>query len=196
MSKLEQLEQVESIKVNPQKTNRLIYLDFLRGFFIIYVLLVHSVTNVVFKTDTGAIDDIKPIVLFILLPLVLIATWAPVFAFISGTANVYVAYRLLERDESEKALRKIISGILINSGFLFLMHLMNQSLFHHSFYYNGELQYTLLTGYVETGSFNFYAELLFYTEAMHVIAMSSLILSVMLYFMWRKGGFKKKGGIS
>ena len=60
MSKLEQLEQVESIKLNPKKTNRLIYLDFLRGFFIIYVLLVHSVTNVVFKTDTGAINDIKP----------------------------------------------------------------------------------------------------------------------------------------
>ena len=171
---------------------RLIFLDALRGFFILYVLLIHAVANVIFKTDTGAINTINPAVVGIMLPFIWIGTWAPFFAFLSGIANVYVSHNLMSKGKDNEALKKIVKGIVSNSVVILLLHYFNQIFFHHSFYYNGTLQYTILTGFVETGVWNFYPEILFYTEAMHIIALSGLFISIILFFLWRNGGFHKR----
>ena len=123
---------------------RLIFLDSLRGAFILYVLLVHAVGNIVFGADLGAINDVSP--------LILLGTWAPIFAFISGTANVYVFYNLMDKDPSDAALKKIIKGNLINNTIILIISYVNMAFFHPSVDFNGGRQYSILTGLLETGN--------------------------------------------
>jgi Acyltransferase family len=171
---------------------RLLFLDFLRGFFILYVVFVHSAANIVFNSDPGAADNVNPVLLIILFPFVLLGSWAPIFTFISGTANAYVMASLMEKDPSNENLKKLIKGMLINSVFILVLSYMNMALFHPHFIWNGQFQTTLLTGYFETGSVIFYPQLLFYNDAMHIIGMAGIVLSITLYFLWRNGGFANK----
>jgi hypothetical protein len=171
---------------------RLIFLDFLRGFFILLVLFIHAIANVAFGGENSAIGDVNPVVVAILSPILLIATWAPVFAFISGTANVYVLYHMMAKNPTNEVLKKNVAGIWINSAFVLLVSYLNMLLFHHSFELDGEIQYTLLSGLIERGQMIFYPDLLFYTDAMHIIAISGFIVSGVMYLLWRNGGFEKR----
>lgn len=177
---------------------RLLYLDVLRGFFIIYIIIVHALNAVVFNNDAGALESIKPWVFLLLSPLAIVATWAPIFVLISGTAHAYSMYGQMARytavPGAKSPLWAIWRGSLTNSAVLYLYSLLNMTLFHHAMEFNGRFQHTMVTSSIKDGVFHLPSpELLFYNDALSIIAISGFVTTTVLCLLWCKGGFEKTG---
>lgn len=176
-------------------SRRLLYADALRGFFILYIVWVHALNAVVYNNDTNAVNSVHPLVFLLLAPLAILATWAPIFPMISGSVNAYAMHNAMKDvrgQESDAALNRIFRGALTNNVILYLMSVLNMTLFHHSMEFNGAFRHTLLTGSLHYGAVHPYsAQLLFYNDALATVAVSGIVVSVALYFLWRNGGYAK-----
>lgn len=174
---------------------RLIYLDALRGFFIIYVMFMHSMIGVVFRNDPAALEK-TPVWLFIvLLPVAVLSTWAPIFVVISGTAHAYVLHGVMVRHQNDHAVgapfRPFLVGSFMTGLLLYALSLFNMGFVHHSMPYNGAVRHTLFTGALHEGHWlPFDVNLLFYNDALSMVAVNALLTNTVLYLLWRKKGFQ------
>lgn len=171
---------------------RLLFVDFFRGFFIVYILWLHAFNAVVYNNDPQSIDGANPWIFVLLAPLVIIATWAPIFVFLSGTAHAYSMHQNLINYRDTKnitpELNRLLMGGLVNSFLLIFYSFMNMTLFHHRMPFNGKFYETLITGYIWKGSFpDFSIDILFYTDALGTIGISLFFLHITLYALWRSG---------
>lgn len=176
-------------------SRRLLYADALRGFFILYIVWVHALNAVVYNNDTNAVNSVHPLVFLLLAPLAILATWAPIFPMISGAVNTYSMHNAMKGvrpQEADATLNRLFRGALTNNLILYAMSMLNMTLFHHSMEYNGEFRHTLLTGSLHYGTVHPYsAQLLFYNDALATVAVSGIVVSIALYFLWRNGGYAK-----
>ncbi len=173
---------------------RLLYLDVLRGFFILYLVWLHAFTAIVFGNDPQTVNTVSPWIFIILAPLAILATWAPIFALISGTANAYMMYSAVrsavETEKRQQVLRQLFYRGLVVSGLLYFFSLLNMAFMHQSMEFNGAFRHTLLTSTLLAGKIHpFSAQLLFYNDALALIATTGLVSTVVLYALWSKGGF-------
>ena len=178
---------------------RLLYLDVLRGFFIGYVILIHGIAHFALHSGEGSVD-IDPTLMVILSPFILMATWAPIFVLISGTANSFVLYNTLnqkyqkspEKDHNVD-LNKLLKGQLINSSFLYIFSLMNMGLFHYGIKFGGVKRYSLITGSIELGYFQLGDPLLLlFSDAIALMSISGFVTTGILYLIWSHKGFLKR----
>jgi len=177
---------------------RLLCLDVLRGFFILMVILLHAFGHVLFwNAQIISREEVSIWVLVLFAPLLLLSTWAPVFALISGFANAYVLHGLMARHDARfrgtSPLNGHVRGIMLNSLCLFGVSLIHVGLLHFRLNFNGQEHFTLLTGSLERGilgggSLN----LLFFNDAIELIAMSGLVIGCVLWLLWRNGGFEQR----
>lgn len=176
-------------------TNRLLYVDALRGLFVACVVCVHAIGAIVFGNNAQAVGDVNPYLLIVLAPLGILATWAPVFALLSGTANAFSLYTQVERAsraERNAILTASLRGAFANSALLYLLSVMNMLFFHHAMEFNGEFRHTLVTGTLQDGFVHAYsAQLLFYNDTLALIALSGVAVSLALHVLWRDDGFEK-----
>ncbi len=176
-------------------TNRLLYVDALRGLFIACVVWVHAVSAIVFGNNAQAVGEVNPYLLLALAPLGILATWAPIFALLSGTANAFSLYTQLARTVPAgrgAVLNASVRGMFANSALLYLLSVMNMLFFHHAMEFNGQFHYTLVTSTLHDGFVHPYcAQLLFYNDTLALIALSGVVVSVALYLLWRNDGFEK-----
>ena len=126
----------------------------------------------------------------------ILATWAPIFALVSGTANAYVMHFSMQRVHSREARREVLRDLLLrgfsSSIMLYLFSIANMLFFHHSMRYNGVFRHTLITSTIVNERFHSYSrQLLFYNDALSLIALTGIITTLTLYFLWREGGFTR-----
>lgn len=167
---------------------RLIVLDVLRGFFILYVICIHGFTGVVYGNHAENLENIPLWQIIAFSPFLLISTWAPIFVVISGIAQAYVLSGLILQKKAAKkmSLRNFFGGALVTSVFLYLLSLMNMALFHHPMDYAEKFRYTFITGALHRQEWlPFDLHLVFYNDALAMIAVNGLILTAMLYVLWK-----------
>ncbi len=183
---------------------RLIFLDILRGFFIICVLVMHAAGHLLWWCDETAIpEDAIPIwVVVVFLPFLLIATWAPIFALVSGASNGYVQYKAMSKhnlaSDNPSPLNHIVKGLIYNGLVLQLVSIIHNTIIHFGYDnwgIEGAPQFevrSLITGYLETGVLQYPSiEFLFYTDAISLIGTTNITIGILLFFLWRNNGFKK-----
>ena len=176
---------------------RLIYLDAFRGFIIFLMMWIHPLVGIIFSSDPGAIDEIRPWVLICLAPLAILTSWAPVFVLTSGTANAYVMYTALKNHAAQpnmpSPLKKMLLRGLLNGGMLCLFSVVNMAFLHHATHFNGTFQHTLLTGWLMTGAVQpFSVQLLFFNDALAMIGITGILTTLLLCLLWRGKGFEKQ----
>jgi hypothetical protein len=172
---------------------RILYLDLLRGFFIFYVTLIHGIAQFVLHADANVTNELPRIVMIILTPFIILASWAPIFALVSGTANGFVMMqaaskldpKLSWRDQ-DLALLKIIKGPLINSMLLYLFSFINVYFFHYGINIGGTIHYSTITGSIELGNLQWGDTFMFFfSDAISLMAISGVIVCVLTFFLWR-----------
>ncbi len=170
-------------------SKRLLYLDVMRGFFIVYVIFIHALVFRVFKGDLGYVDKIPTHVLIMLVPFILIGTWGALFTFVSVTANSYVMRRTVEKGGrlGKAAGERVLSGV-----FVVLFHYFNMFLFAHFGPQGDRVHRSLITGFLETGEWRLpSAHALYYSGTLLLIGLMGIISAALLYLLWRKDGFHK-----
>jgi hypothetical protein len=175
-------------------SRRLLYLDVLRGFFVLYVVWLHALNAIVFGNNADAVNQVNPWLFVFLAPLAIVATWAPIFVMVSGTANAYSMHNAMKAPaasgNARPALRRVLLGAFANNFIIYLMSVMNVTLFHHSMEFNGHFRHTLITSSLQQGALQpFSAQMLFYNDALATIALSGMVVSLTLYVLWRNGGY-------
>jgi len=178
--------------------DRLIFLDIMRGVFIMLVIWTHAFSHLMLYGEP--LIPFEDFIIWIFLPfapLVLMATWAPIFALLSGIASGYVNHGILEAmkensQEKQKFLKNMVKRAVINSLLLYLISFIHMSLLHYGVKFNGEVQRSLITGSIETMSLYFTdVEFFFFTDAISLMATSGIVIAVTLYFLWSGNGFNK-----
>ncbi|HOH31268.1 MAG TPA: hypothetical protein PLC40_16425, partial [Candidatus Hydrogenedentes bacterium] len=87
--------------------------------------------------------------------------------------------------------RPIMAGAIATAVLLYLLSLFNMGFMHHSMPFNGEFRHTLFTGALHEGRwFPFDIQMLFYNDALSMVALNTLLVNGLLYFMWRGDGFR------
>ena len=102
---------------------RLIFLDALRGFFILYVVWLHATIGVVFNNDPNALNTLPKWLLIVFAPVMILATWAPIFVVVSGAANAYVLHTVMKRHREKQQTGVPLSffyGGFSGDGYLFV----------------------------------------------------------------------------
>ncbi|HNT87812.1 MAG TPA: hypothetical protein PKL84_08090, partial [Candidatus Hydrogenedentes bacterium] len=169
---------------------RLLVLDALRGFFIIFVILFHALGHVMLWN--GALierQEIQTWTMVLFSPLILLGTWAPVFALISGAATAYVLHYLMAQGRGH-ALGAHVRGVYYNSAFLYVCSLIHMSMLHFRVVFNGAERFSFVTGSLEQGRLaKADVDLLFFTDAVALVAMAGVIVASVLWLLWRGDGF-------
>ncbi|MCK5862911.1 MAG: hypothetical protein KAH38_10520 [Candidatus Hydrogenedentes bacterium] len=177
---------------------RLIFLDAFRGIAISGVIGLHIITAIVFNNDLESLSTLSALAMIAIAPIGFLGTWAPMFMMISGMVNAYVLHRILKQHHEKKRggtpFRSIIAGSIAAGMFLYLLSMLNMTFMHHSMFYNGSFQHTLLSSSLQQGSWqSFSPDLLFYNDALSVIAMSGVFTTLLLCLVWSGNGFKRMG---
>lgn len=176
---------------------RLLCLDWTRGAFIMLVIIFHALANVLFWNATLITrDEISLWVLIPFAPLVLLGTWAPIFALVSGAATAYVMCTLAGQQRAglggRGRLGALVRGTYWNSLMLFLCSLFHMALLHFAVNFNGQVRHSFLTGSIERGYLaKGDLDLLFFTDAVALVAMAGIIISTTLAILWRGEGFDR-----
>lgn len=174
---------------------RLLFLDALRGFFILYLLFIHALSGAIFNNDMEALRQAPIWLLILFAPVALLAPWSPIFAFISGVAHAYVTHGVMERHRKQgggSPFRPIMAGAFATAGLLYLLSLFNMGFMHHSMPFNGAFRHTVFTGALHQGRwFPLDLQLLFYNDALAMVALNTLVINGLLYFLWRGDGFRR-----
>lgn len=174
---------------------RLLFLDALRGFFIIYVIFMHAMIGVVFRNDPEALNNAPVWMFIVFLPVALLATWSPIFVVISGTAHAYVLHKVMVKYQQEHGsgapFRPFMVGTLVTGILLYGLSLFNMGFMHHSMTYNGAVRHTWFTSALQEGRwFPFDTDLLFYNDALSMVAVNALLTNTVLYLLWCGKGFQ------
>lgn len=173
---------------------RLLFLDWMRGLFICLVIVFHAWSHLLFwNGELIAREEISLVMIILFAPLIILGTWAPIFALISGAATAYVMYGALSGAPRDGALLgRRVRGVYINSVLLYICSLVHMSLLHFRAPFAGEVRHSAITGSLERGSWGLAdVEFLFFTDAVALMAMAGAIAASLLWLLWRKGGFEK-----
>lgn len=157
---------------------------------IVVILLMHPLMGLVFRSDPGAMDTMKLWVLLLCSPLAIVTTWAPVFAFTSGTANAYVMFSTMKTGNNRPGhIRKMLMRGWLNGGMLYLFSMISMTFLHHSMEFNGKWQHTLLTGYLVRGiPSSFSPEFLFFNDALAMLSVTGIVTTGLLCLLLYRGG--------
>jgi len=163
---------------------RILYLDTLRGFLILYVVFIHAVLLIIFEANYDYVDILPIWLLAILFPFLLIAMWGPMFSMMSATTNTYLIYQQLEKGKQlSKTLFRRTSGYFL----IILVHLINMTFFIHYIPLDDTLYRSLLTGTLETGQLTLPSALMFLNSGtLLLIGLSGILINLIFFFIWRK----------
>jgi len=173
---------------------RLLYVDIVRGLMIVWVIILHAVGSLVFRYDAGAANQVgmNPVLFLVLLPVGIVATWAPFFIVLSGTAHAYSMFGNMRKAALSGDNGRVWSnylGALTNSGIIYVYSLFNVLFLHHSMEFNGVFQHTMLTSALHDGVlYPPSVQLLFYSDALAAIAIGTAAVNTVLFLLWRYGG--------
>ncbi len=161
------------------------------------VIVFHAWGHLLFINATLiAREEISLWVMVLFAPLILLGTWAPIFALISGAATGYVLSNLEEQRRaglsSRGSVGAYVRGTYWNSLMLFLCSLFHMAVLHFAVKFNGEVRHSFLTGSIERGYFaKGDVDLLFFTDAVALVAMAGIVIATTLGLLWRGKGYDR-----
>ena len=170
---------------------RLIFLDYLRGLLIFMMITYHAVVYCVFEGIQNAIDIIPDNIMPFLLPLLLLLTWAALFAMLSGIAKSFNIYRQIT--SGNENINSMLKQSLWRGFFIILLHYLYLGLIgHFQKNFEGEAVRSLLIGSLEVGAWRLLdLDILFFVDALFMTSTSGILVSLLLWLLWRKNGFQK-----
>jgi hypothetical protein len=167
---------------------RILYLDTLRGFLILYVIFIHAVLLVIFQANYDYIDILPVWLIVIMFPMLLIAMWGPMFSMMSATTNTFLVYHQLEKG---KNLQKTIFNRIISYILVIIIHFINMFFFIHFIPLDGEIYRSLICGTLETGQITLPSIIMFLNSGtLLLIGLSGLFINMLLLVLWRNNGHK------
>jgi hypothetical protein len=178
-------------EVKHQNSHRILSLDFLRGCGIISIVILHSVIFNLFGDTTSASSRVPTTVQFLLLPIIIIGSWASLFALISGASLTYSIYKeLIQKKRSPK---KRLYKSLIRFFLLLVLHYIYSFFFiHPSKNIMGETEEGLVPGSIKEKKWKIPSfSIVYVTSAFVMLAFSDLLTSLFLLFLWYKQSGKK-----
>lgn len=170
---------------------RLIFLDYLRGLLIFMMITYHAVIYCVFEGIQNAIDIIPDKIMPFLLPLLLLLTWAALFAMLSGIAKSFNIYRQIT--SGNENINSMLKQSLWRGLFIILLHYFYLGLIgHFQKNFEGEAVRSLLIGSLEVGAWRLLdLDILFFVDALFMTSTSGILVSVLLWLLWQKNGIQK-----
>ena len=176
---------------------RILYLDLLRGFFIFYVIIIHGIAQIVIHADAEIMTELPHWFLIVITPFIILASWAPMFALVSGTANGYTMMVTILKQPpptgnlNSTALWQIMKGPVINSLLLYGLSVLNIYFFHYGISIGGNIHYSTLTGSIELGRWAWGDPyMFFFSDAIGLMAISNLVICGWVALLWRKQGYQ------
>ncbi|MHA2502066.1 MAG: hypothetical protein ACXAE3_04295 [Candidatus Kariarchaeaceae archaeon] len=173
---------------------RLLFLDFLRGIAMMILIIVHVLVHGVWFYPEIALALVPGWVLIVLGPLVIFATWAGIFAIVSGLASVYNLHdQVIIRGKPFWQAAKVR---LFNSSMVLVGHLIYVTLTAHrrNIPYPGVIDqeeiHTIITGSAENLTFYWPPDWMFFffADAIGMIAMSGFISVFVIWIAWKING--------
>jgi len=167
---------------------RILYLDVLRGFLILYVVFIHAVLLIIFQANYDYIDILPTWLIAIMFPLLLIAMWGPMFSMMSATTNTFIVYHQLEKG---KKIRTVITQRMSSYLLIILVHIINMVFFIHFIPLDGKIYRSFICGGLETGMFTIPDLYMFLNSGtLLLIGLSGLLINGILFILWRNNGHK------
>jgi hypothetical protein len=140
-----------SIKTKPQ---RILSIDAIKGFAALMIIIVHGVIFGVFTPDpvyfNQLIQRVSPLVLIFIAPIILMATWFPIFVFLAGVtiSFSFVKESLMEYPDYKLVLKKKF----VNALALVLLGAVYTPILSHAGYTGSStFTYSVITGFIDTG---------------------------------------------
>jgi len=165
---------------------RLQSLDILRGFMILYVILVflHAIIQRVFSSQGSEFETTVnnvPIIFAILVsPIIIMSIWGPIFTFMGGIATGYNLGNVINADSTAIARKTKIR--FANNMMLWLIAKLDLFLFSGRTSDHMYTTHSLVTGSLETGQLDLPALLHMFTNStLESMAISGMLLSLLLY---------------
>lgn len=167
---------------------RLVVVDVYKGLAILFVIFFHGLAfNMV--SDIGSTQDFMgDAMVAITYPLGILGLDGGIFFMMNGVVIAYNMY--IQLQIKKKRLNIVAKGIGINFLIMFVLH------YFYSIFLSNDLQshfpfMSIITGSVIEGKLiNFSPELLFFNNALTVIALNGLITGLLLVFLWIINGKK------
>jgi peptidoglycan/LPS O-acetylase OafA/YrhL len=164
-------------------------LDFLRGIGIIGVIFLHS--SLYHYANLLKIDFKNPPAIVTIIGMLLM--WAGLFALVSGsvTAIQYVRRHTQEKKNFKELLRlSTLSGIVLLITSYIYFWIVGPAILDRI---NGNHDYSFLMNFMVKAQFQFPSfERIIYVDSLTMMALNILITGLILFFLFRKGGFDKK----
>jgi Co/Zn/Cd efflux system component len=175
---------------------RILYLDTLRGFLILYVVFIHAFLLIIFQANYDYVDILPIWLLALFFPFLIIAMWGPMFSMMSATANTYLIHHQLEKGKPlTKTLFTRSSGYVL----IILVHLINMTFFIHYIPIDGHIYRSLICGTLETGHLTIPSALMFVNSGtLLLIGLSGLFINFIFFFLLRKNqhrNLKRTGSV-
>jgi hypothetical protein len=177
-------------------TKRLISFDLFRGFMIGYVIILHPIIQRVFVQDESQFESIFGnlpwYVYLIIIPVLMFSIWGSAFIFITGATT---AYQLINQLQDPNAnFKKIYKNRWLTSLIIYGSHWIYIGLFiNHITLEHPITTYSLITGYLETGTFSSFNGLnLLTSSVLETIAFTGFIVSLIFYFNSDQHGINLK----
>lgn len=182
----------EETRFNINLEKRLISIDILKGIGIIGVLILHPALYDNFHTSSNAQQVVSPIAFFILLPLLLLGTWAGGFPLLSSVISTYNIYNRMERNHSFK---EATTPILWSGLFLLILDPIKTYCFDRTYYndFNEDgISYSIISRLFQKGELSFPgADKLMQIGILPSIAFSGFLVVFLLWILFKKSGKKK-----
>ena len=171
-------------------TKRVLSIDILRGFGIIFVVLLHALAFRIFGQDRSQIQQIwettPPILIILALPFVIITLWGSVFTFLSGVSVTYSIIQTENRN-SEDVPNKI-KHHLVRSLIILVLQYVFLALFSNQISGNtSQITHSLITGFFETLSFDIPSFMHYFTAGtLEAIVAGNIVVSLISYLQWKR----------
>lgn len=165
---------------------RLHALDILRGFMMVYIIILHALIQRVFVSDPAAFPETVaklPLVFVLFIaPLIIISLWGSVFSFITGIASAYQLGSIArENPQDNSKQNRFLVNRLATSIMIYLIYLLNNLLFATRSIEHGFSTQSLFTGSLE--NLNIKAPTFFSltaTSTLETIAITGIIVSLVV----------------
>lgn len=170
---------------------RILAFDFSRGWAISFVVGFHLMVIHAMQGTNNAVQNVPLYVQILASPLIILGSWASVFALISGASNAYSIYRQLLQNKAN--LGKKLKSSIIRTFFLLVFHFIYVYFFIHPLVnFLGEPQESVFVGSIRHLSWQLPStSILFVSSALSMLAFSEFAVTMTIFVLCRNKGYLK-----
>jgi hypothetical protein len=157
---------------------RILFVDFLRGIAIFFVIIFHAMTFNIFGGTQQALDAAGPLVTAISYPIGIIGSWAAIFVFLSSIANTVVITNQLKKGAKPS---KVLIGAILPSLAIIIINYIFMVLFSHVRVVGEENYYSIINGSIELLKYpGFNPRVLLFNSSLIMIGFGVIICNILL----------------